>query len=99
MGYYHKMSFFCQIYEPVRIKINGSHQEQFGMLSNVLRLCSLFRRNNANAKLNQILTNANFLVGGSNNGSITSKPNTIPNTPPGINNMRGMGTHGSYLLL
>ena len=77
------------MYKPVKIKINGSHQEQFGMLSNVLRLCSLLRRNNANAKLNHILTNANFLVGGSNNGSNTSKPNIIPNTPPKINKRQG----------
>ena len=54
------------------------------MLSKVLRLCSLLRRNNAKAKLNQILTNANFLVGGSSNASKTSNPNIIPKIPPEI---------------
>ena len=47
----------------------------------------LFSKNNANAKVNQIQTNPNFLVGGSNKVSKTSNPKIIPNVAPKLQKM------------
>ena len=47
----------------------------------------LFSKNNANAKVNQIQTNPNFLVGGSNIVSRTSNPKIIPNVAPKLQKM------------
>ena len=70
------------LYKPVTINRKGSHHEIFWIVSNVLRLCCLLRRNNAKAKLNHILTNPSFFVAEANSSSITSNPSIIPNTPP-----------------
>ena len=47
----------------------------------------LFSKNNANAKVNQIQTNPNFLVCGSNIVSRTSKPKIIPKDAPKLQKM------------
>ena len=46
----------------------------------------LLSKNRANAKLNQIQTNPNFLVGGSKRASRKSKPKIIPKVAPKLQN-------------
>ena len=57
----------------------------------------LFRRNRANAKLNQMQTKPNFLVGGSSKLSRTSKPNTIPKRAPRLQKV--MECHSSLIFI
>ena len=57
------------------------------MRSKVFLLCSLFRRNKAKAKLNQIQTNPSFFCGGERATSTTSRPRIIPATAPVLQKM------------
>jgi hypothetical protein len=62
---------------PVTMRTKACHTPNCWMVSNVLRLYSLFRRNRAKAKLNQTLTNESFFTTGGKTSSITSKPAAI----------------------
>ena len=83
--------------KPVMVKTKACQIPKWGTVSKVLRLCCLFNKYKAKAKLNQTQTKPNFLVGGSNNASKYSKPKIIPNAAPRLQNT--MECHSNLIFI
>ncbi len=60
--------------KPMAVSTTACHTPKFGMESYVLRLCCLFSRNRAKAKLNHTDTKINFFTSPGRAGSRYSRP-------------------------